>query len=539
MEQTYQSILGREDLQGSGQVTGTDFGFGSRHLEIAPQHAKLSATVEWAIKPNPNAAVHEPKYTASPKSWRFHLEDLQSPTGTFVNGQRISRATKVKDGDLLRLGADGEDMVLRLDAVQPDAFLQRPALPLVSETGQWNLGREQAGSPLPEISFPMSFRDISRRHARILRDGEGRYLLQDISSLGTWVNGRRLHGTHVLVDGDRMQFGNSAELVFTLPKDSPAPQPLANAERPRHAKQDLEAPAQASVHPAYRHLPPEFLENYFLSLSNDDAPNAANFRAGALRLPDERDILLSSLYTGWAIGMETAPGGNTKALQFSGPPELSQHPVLLYLDQSDGKFILKPLHPDAELHVQTRPERYLSKDSKAPKPSGPKQRLQSWTRLEGGERIFLGENFFFDFWPHVVSTPRIEPDSSSGAIPQSEAPAAAPAPIVPKALSFQGGEMHLALDKAIVLQNSPELSEAELRDGPEQSATEILIPEGMGKIQQTKIYAVDGQWKIRSEGGEGEALLVNGMKLPPKIELDLLPDTQIEAVGLKIKIGRP
>jgi len=532
-ERHYESILGREDLQSPAQAAGIDFGFPSQALEISPQHAKLKATIQWSLKKNDKGG-----YGATPKDWRFQIEDLQSPTGTFVNGERISKATRLQDGDRIRLGANGQDMVLRLDGVQPDAFLLRPEIDLIPERDRWIVGREQAGAPTPEIAFPMSFRDISRRHARILRDGEGRYLLQDMSSIGTRVNGRRLHGTHVLLDGDRLQFGNSGEMVFTLPKGTATAEPLSDADRPRHAKQDIEVPEQASVHPAYRHVPPEVLEEYFLSLAEDSAPSADNFRAGQLRLADDRDILLSSLFTGWAIGAEGPLPGNSKSLQFSAPPEIAKHPVLLYLDRTDGKFILRPLSPDAEISLQTRPERYLAEDGKAPKPSGPRQRLQSWTRLEGGERIFLGDNFFFDFWPRAVFPPRIEPENTSGAIPAAAPLEEKPREAAPKALLFQDGEMHLALDKAIVLHNTSEVSQLELRDGPDQVATEILIPTS-SEVQTTKLYEVNGQWKIRSEGGSGEPVVVNGMRLPPKIELDLLPDTLIEVAGLKLKIRRP
>jgi len=41
----------------------------------------------------------------------YHLEDLDSSNGTFVNGKRIRERTELRSGDLLRLGA----VILKLE----------------------------------------------------------------------------------------------------------------------------------------------------------------------------------------------------------------------------------------------------------------------------------------------------------------------------------------------------------------------------------------------------------------------------------------
>ena len=58
--------------------------------------------------------------------------------------------------------------------------------------------------------------DLSRRHARVRRDGVS-FLLEDLGSTnGTWLNGERLDGARLMVDGDRVQMGRTTLLRFHL-----------------------------------------------------------------------------------------------------------------------------------------------------------------------------------------------------------------------------------------------------------------------------------------------------------------------------------
>lgn len=56
--------------------------------------------------------------------------------------------------------------------------------------------------------------DLSRRHARIRRDGEG-YLLEATGAAE--VDGRMVAGAVALVDGSRIRLGGSVQLVFRRP----------------------------------------------------------------------------------------------------------------------------------------------------------------------------------------------------------------------------------------------------------------------------------------------------------------------------------
>jgi 6-phosphogluconolactonase (cycloisomerase 2 family) len=51
---------------------------------------------------------------------------------------------------------------------------------------------------------------LSRRHARIFRDSQGRLVLEDLGSAnGTWVNGAAIRGAHLLSPGDRVRLGGT------------------------------------------------------------------------------------------------------------------------------------------------------------------------------------------------------------------------------------------------------------------------------------------------------------------------------------------
>ena len=91
----------------------------------------------------------------------------------------------------------------RLLAMTPDVQPAEFAL----EVDTCALGR----SALCEIVVPRE--TVSRLHARVVRDGP-RFLLHDAGSAnGTFVNGERLTGPHLLADRDRIGLGNPAPLL--------------------------------------------------------------------------------------------------------------------------------------------------------------------------------------------------------------------------------------------------------------------------------------------------------------------------------------
>ncbi len=83
---------------------------------------------------------------------------------------------------------------------------------VVLETDVLTIGRN------PDNHLFLDDVTVSRRHARILRDGRG-YLIEDLRSLnGTYVNRRRIE-RHRLRDGDELQIGKY-KLVFLTKAES-------------------------------------------------------------------------------------------------------------------------------------------------------------------------------------------------------------------------------------------------------------------------------------------------------------------------------
>lgn len=71
--------------------------------------------------------------------------------------------------------------------------------------------------PNVDISIPSPA--VSRRHARLTRQGEG-YLLEDLgSSNGTFLNGERLVVQRLLKSGDQIRFGQAITLTYKAPTD--------------------------------------------------------------------------------------------------------------------------------------------------------------------------------------------------------------------------------------------------------------------------------------------------------------------------------
>ena len=67
--------------------------------------------------------------------------------------------------------------------------------------------------------------EVSRRHAQIIRQPDGTYVVEDLGSTnGTFVNGRRSVGLTPLQHGDVIDFGESISLTFLQPdmEDTPS-----------------------------------------------------------------------------------------------------------------------------------------------------------------------------------------------------------------------------------------------------------------------------------------------------------------------------
>ena len=71
------------------------------------------------------------------------------------------------------------------------------------------LGELEDGKPCENLRVPC----ISRRHATIVLEN-GNYILEDYSTLGTEVNGKKLSGKYILEDKDQLRFADYGPVIF-------------------------------------------------------------------------------------------------------------------------------------------------------------------------------------------------------------------------------------------------------------------------------------------------------------------------------------
>jgi ABC-type multidrug transport system ATPase subunit len=167
----------------------------------------------------------------------FEVQDLGSQGGTFVNEQVILGAVILRDGDRIRIG----NTVLRFvsgmnrspleqrlssqiqktpEPADPDQTLvRRPGQPASSAPAPLQTEKSIPLGPRivlgrdPQCDVPLPCREISRRHAEILRE-QGGYTVRDLSSAnGTFLNGLEVRGRMALTEGSRLRVGPYSFLV--------------------------------------------------------------------------------------------------------------------------------------------------------------------------------------------------------------------------------------------------------------------------------------------------------------------------------------
>jgi len=162
----------------------------------------------------------------------FVLEDLNSTNGTFVNGERIRGAVRVRlmVTDTIHLGSHALPMGQVLSLLVPEPT------PTISFRGaEMVIGRVPGCDQV--IDLPM----ISSRHARLFREGD-QILIEDLrSSNGTFVNGTRVEGPVVLNSGDEVGLGSHR---VTLAADSWT---QADVVQPARTGQPVSETPQAAV----------------------------------------------------------------------------------------------------------------------------------------------------------------------------------------------------------------------------------------------------------------------------------------------------
>jgi pSer/pThr/pTyr-binding forkhead associated (FHA) protein/predicted Ser/Thr protein kinase len=200
------------------------------------------------------------------------LEDLGSANGTFVNGERIDAPRTLHLGDVVRVGqtvlevTDGSASVneptrlgaaaqTEMDAVAGEQLLITDG---TSQGRRLTLGDEFViGRAVSGEGRLGDDPELSRRHARVARDADGRLTIEDLGSAnGTFVNGVPVRDPQVLGVGDSVRVGRTTLEVTAperpppLPAPEPSPPPAAEPSPPPAAPPSPPPAAEPSPPPA-------------------------------------------------------------------------------------------------------------------------------------------------------------------------------------------------------------------------------------------------------------------------------------------------
>src|SRR2546422_4437353 len=164
------------------------------------------------------------------------LADLSSKNGTFVNGKRVSTATFVNQGDVIRLGESGPEYRVATITAELEATLaEHPGLPqppkeaeqraygvtlLMTTTGKRfeargtriRLGRGRECEIQPVETNDTT---VSRVHAELTVGPSGGLVVRDAESRnGTFLNGERIAQPMPVRLGDKIMLGQSGPVLL-------------------------------------------------------------------------------------------------------------------------------------------------------------------------------------------------------------------------------------------------------------------------------------------------------------------------------------
>lgn len=147
------------------------------------------------------------------------ITDINTPSGTLVNGDKISGPTNLRAGDVISVGG------VELEVVEEDPagggktlVLSGTALIEVG-SGSWSLVADtgpEKGQVIPVVErieigraldcdISILEPGLSRKHAELEPDGD-KLIIRDLGSVnGTWVNAEKIDEVE-LKDGDQLQF---------------------------------------------------------------------------------------------------------------------------------------------------------------------------------------------------------------------------------------------------------------------------------------------------------------------------------------------
>jgi len=157
------------------------------------------------------------------------ISDINTASGTFVNGEKISGPTNLRNGDVISI--DGVELeVVEEDLAGGGKTLVLSGTALIDVgSGSWSLVADsglEKGQVIPiverveigralECDISILEPALSRKHAE-LDVIDGKLVIRDLGSHnGTWVNAEKIDEVE-LKDGDRLQF-DKVKFIVSAP----------------------------------------------------------------------------------------------------------------------------------------------------------------------------------------------------------------------------------------------------------------------------------------------------------------------------------
>lgn len=459
-------ILGRDEPSATMGGPVKKIIFAVHDSVLAANHARITLKI---LTPPPEASEGELK--AVIPDYEYAIEALDGYV--FVNDLGIEKgdALTLKNKDVIQLGENGKKLIFESSQGSPTGFLQEAPIPLDPMKDEWTIGRLTTKGPAADIPIPSTERQISRQHARILRNEKGDYFIQSYSGEGTFVHDERVYGTKALLHQDKVQLGGKQDKnemqIFWF--EIPGIKTRGRAPKvPPYLPSSAPLPAQTEVHPIYRGLTWQEVETRVeqirsqldssrqveaamanMGLSEDQLAQAGlashppmppSISLAKLDFSNNLKLELQADRTGFIIGSNPALPEDppyTAAVPIPNVSGLEPRHVRIFLDDY-GRFILEDLNTPSGVFVHERVFRDVEtivNDSQTgsmkteiqrvwreiPKDLHALNRVSGWTYLYGGERIFLGKKLYFDFWPGTVFDVTRGPADATGNLPPSAA----------------------------------------------------------------------------------------------------------------------
>ncbi len=207
------------ELNNQGQIEKFDLTREKYYLGRDPNWSTIPIPKSWTVMSRRQAIIVKEGNEYRIKEYRSQdrVTEKSGGNGIFIDQTRItpSEGYILRNGMQLHIGLDPRYQII-LTYRNPQSTTaplpRKRRLELIGVEGLIELGR--APNPRHYASIQLDAPTVSRLHATIYSDRQGGHILQDHSSNGTFVNGKRIEKRQLLNRDDTIQIG-PYHLIYT------------------------------------------------------------------------------------------------------------------------------------------------------------------------------------------------------------------------------------------------------------------------------------------------------------------------------------